>query len=81
MRFFGLICATLAAVCLAQTQPNYINVPEGGFNAVAGQPITITWSNPSSGTVTIRLTQGDNLLPGDGVVLASEYVRSHEDLG
>lgn len=69
MRFFGLLFASLASVCFAQTAPNYINVPNGGFDVVAGQPITITWSNPTSGTVTIRLTQGSNLAPGSGEAL------------
>ncbi|KAK5941468.1 hypothetical protein PMZ80_006747 [Knufia obscura] len=61
MRFFGLIFSALAAIALAQTQPNYINIPQGGLNVVAGQPFTITWQNPSSGDVTIRLTQGNNI--------------------
>lgn len=74
MRFYGLIFALLAAIALAQDQQNYINVPREGFNAQAGQPITITWSNPSSGTVTIRLTQGNVNAPGSGVELAGKLI-------
>jgi len=72
MRFSGLIFAVVAAVALAQTstQPNYINVPQGGFAVVAGQPFTITWQNPSSGDVNIRLTQGNNIEPGAGIDLS-----------
>ena len=61
MRIFGLIFALLAAIVLAQDNSNYINVPQGGFAIVAGQPFTITWQNPSSGQVNIRLTQGNNI--------------------
>lgn len=70
MRFSGLIFALLAAVTFAQTKPNYINVPNGGFNVVAGQPFTITWQNPSSGDVNIRLTQGEIIEPGAGIDLS-----------
>lgn len=71
MRFIGLIFALLAAICLAQSQQNYINVPPGNFNAVAGQPITITWSNPSSGDVTIRLSQSGS---SNGPVLVCKTI-------
>ena len=70
MKLYGFIFALLAALTFAQNQENYINVPQGGFNIVAGQPFTITWSNPSSGTVTISLTQGNLVEPGDGITLS-----------
>lgn len=63
MRFFAIVFAFLAALCLAQDQQNYINVPVGNFNAVAGQPFTLTWQNPSTSTVTIRLYQGGTAGP------------------
>lgn len=74
MHLIGLILALWATISFAQTQQNYINVPSSGFNAVAGQPLTITWSNPSSGTVTIRLTQGNVNSPNSGVVLEGKSI-------
>lgn len=35
-----------------------------------GQSFTITWSNPSSGNVDIRLTQGNVVSPGSGIQLS-----------
>lgn len=68
MRFFAPLLAFLVAVVTAQ-QNNAINIPNGGLNPVAGQPFTITWSNPSGGTVSIYLTQGNTVLPGQGQLL------------
>lgn len=73
MRFFQtFLFALLAAVAYAQSLNNYINYPTNGFNAQAGQQLTITWENPSPGTVTIRLTQGTVTGPGSGQVLIGE---------
>jgi len=73
MRFLQtFLFAVLAALALAQTQQNYINYPSTGFGAQAGQQLTITWQNPSSSTVTIRLTQGTVASPSDGQVLVCE---------
>lgn len=78
MRLTGLVLALWATITLAQSsgQQNYINVPSSGFDASAGQPITITWQNPSSGTVTIKLTQGNVQSSSDGVVLACKIISS-----
>lgn len=72
MRFFQtiLLVASAALALAQQLQTNYINVPVNGFNAVAGQSITITWQEPSSSTVTIRMVQGGNTTPNSGYLLA-----------
>lgn len=67
MRFYGLIFALLAAITFAQQ--NVINNPVTGWDISAGSSVTITWTMPSSGTVSIRLTQGGNIQPGSGDLL------------
>ena len=62
---------------LAQT--NTINIPAGqsSLEITAGQPQTVTWTNPSSGTVTIKLQEsGPNIGPDTGIVLASGITAS-----
>src|SRR5271154_5502198 len=61
----------LAILQKAIAQENIIDVPPGGLVVTAGQPFTITWSNPSSGTVTIKLQQGSAITPTSGTVVAS----------
>lgn len=68
MRFVLLLLPLLAAVVAAQQ--NAINVPSGGLQIVANDPVTITWSDPSEGTVTIKLQQAPNITPDTGLVLA-----------
>jgi hypothetical protein len=70
-----LILAFYATLTLAQnnsTENNAINIPAGQstLTVIAGQLTTITWSDPSSGTVTIKLQQ-QNITPDSGYVLAS----------
>ena len=50
---------------------NNINVPAGQatLQITAGQPFTMTWTDPSSGTVTIKLQQAPNITPDSGYVL------------
>jgi hypothetical protein len=70
MRFSLATIAFYAAYVLAQE--NAINIPSGEstLDITAGQPTTITWQNPSDGTVTIQLQYaGDNQLAGSGIVL------------
>jgi hypothetical protein len=64
-----LTLAFSAAVAFAQN--NKINIPAGAstLNVVAGQVTTITWSDPSSSTVTIKLQQAP-ITPTSGYVLA-----------
>lgn len=64
--FFALVAAVLA-------QNNAINIPAGGLQVTAGQPITITWTDPSSSTVTIKLQQGSGVTPNSGITVLSEF--------
>lgn len=68
-----LALAFYTAVAFAQNSTNnIINIPANGLNVVAGQAITITWSDPSSSTVTIKLQQTD-ITPTSGFVLACTW--------
>merc|ERR1712230_63889 len=71
MRFFATAVAALCAAVVA-AQNNAISVPAGQstLDVTAGQPLTIEWTNPSSGTVTIKLQQ-DPITPDGGITLAS----------
>ncbi|KEF63746.1 uncharacterized protein A1O9_01724 [Exophiala aquamarina CBS 119918] len=72
MRFlYAVATALLAAVATAQ-QNNAISIPEGSstLQVTAGQPLVIDWTNPSDGTVTIKLVQ-DPITPDSGIILAS----------
>jgi len=74
MRFvYAVATALLAAVATAQ-QNNAISIPEGSstLKVAAGQPLVIDWTNPSSGTVTIKLVQTP-ITPDSGVVLACKF--------
>ena len=81
MRFLYTAVAALCAVVVS-AQNNAINVPEGQstLDVTAGSSLTITWTNPSSGTVTIKLQQ-DPIPPDGGITLACKsnhpYLRSH----
>jgi len=70
MRFlYTAVAALCAAVVSAQN--NAISIPSGQstLDVTAGQPLTIQWTNPSSGTVTIKLQQSP-ITPDSGIVLA-----------
>ncbi|KAK6379681.1 hypothetical protein LTS17_005753 [Exophiala oligosperma] len=71
MRFFSTAVAALCAAVVA-AQNNAISVPGGQstLDVTAGKPLTIDWTNPSSGTVTIKLQQ-DPITPNGGITLAS----------
>ena len=64
--------ATLTLALTNSTQNNSINIPAGqsSLSVTAGQLTTITWRNPSSGTVTIKLQQAP-ITPDSGYVLES----------
>jgi hypothetical protein len=66
-----LALAFYTAVAFAQS--NKINIPAGGLSIVAGQVTTITWSDPSNSTVTIKLQQAPNITPTSGFVLACTW--------
>jgi len=70
--FLPLSLAFYAAVAFAQN--NAINIPAGQstLEVTAGKSTTITWSNPSSGTVTIKLQTAGGITPASGLVLACE---------
>lgn len=73
MRFSLATIAFYAALVLGQE--NAINIPSGEstLDVTAGQPTTITWTNPSDGTVTIRLQySGTDQLADSGIVVACE---------
>lgn len=65
------ITSLLAFAAAVFAQQNAINIPNGGFQVTAGQPFTITWNDPSSSTVTIKLQQGSNITPDTGITLLS----------
>jgi hypothetical protein len=67
-----LILVFYAALAFAQN--NKINIPAGQntLTVVAGQPTTITWTDPSNGTVTIKLQQPP-ITPDSGYVLAGRF--------
>lgn len=73
MRFFATIATALLATVVA-AQNNAISIPAGSstLEVTAGQPLVIDWTNPSSGTVTIKLVQ-DPITPDGGVVLACKF--------
>jgi hypothetical protein len=73
MRFIYAAVALFATLALAQQ--NAISIPEGQstLDVTAGQETTIVWTNPSSGTVTIKLQEsGPNITPESGIVLGCE---------
>ncbi|EXJ78205.1 hypothetical protein A1O3_09366 [Capronia epimyces CBS 606.96] len=72
MRFLATVVAALCVAVVAAQKNNAISIPEGQstLDVTAGKPLTIDWTNPSSGTVTIKLAQ-DPITPDSGVVLAS----------
>jgi len=72
MRFLYTVAAALLAAVATAQQNNAISIPEGSstLSVTAGQPLIIDWTNPSSGTVTIKLVQ-DPITPDSGFVLAS----------
>ncbi|OAP63718.1 hypothetical protein AYL99_02945 [Fonsecaea erecta] len=72
MRFAHVLAAALCAVVASAQQNNAISIPggQGTLDVTAGQPLTIEWTNPSSGTVTIKLQQ-DPITPDSGAILAS----------
>jgi hypothetical protein len=63
-----LILALFTALAFAKN--NVINIPHNGLNVVANAGTTITWTDPSSGTVTIKLQQAPGITADTGYVLA-----------
>jgi hypothetical protein len=76
MRFTLATIALYAALVLGQE--NAINIPAGAstLDVTAGQSTTLTWQNPSDGTVTIQLQYaGTDQLAGSGITLACKSPR------
>jgi hypothetical protein len=69
MHFVAPFVALFAAVAFAAQ--NAINIPPGGLIITANVPTTITWSDPSSGTVTIKLQQGAGVTSETGLIVDS----------
>jgi hypothetical protein len=69
---FGTTLVLALFTAFAFAQNNLINIPAGSSTliVVANALNTITWTNPSSGTVTIKLQQAPNITPDSGYVLA-----------
>lgn len=67
---------TLAFYATFVLGSNNINIPDGQATLLvnAGQATTITWDDPSSGTVTIKLQQAPNITPDSGYVLACTFI-------
>jgi hypothetical protein len=76
MRFITTAVAALCAAVVA-AQNNAISVPAGQstLDVTAGQPLTLEWTDPSSGTVTIKLQQ-DPITPDGGITLACKSLAS-----
>ncbi|ERF68515.1 hypothetical protein EPUS_05654 [Endocarpon pusillum Z07020] len=75
MRPWVPIVLAFAALVAAQGgNNNVINNPASGIQAEAGQPLTLSWDNPSSGplsrTVTIKIQTSGDIQPTDGIVVA-----------
>jgi hypothetical protein len=77
MRLLSTAVAVLFAGIVA-AQNNAISVPAGQstLDVTAGQPLSIEWTNPSSGTVTIKLQQ-DPITPDGGITLACTWNLPH----
>lgn len=59
MRFTNkTVLALLAQAFVALAADNSFNVPEGGYNATAGQSLALSWSPTTSGTVSLILRSG-----------------------
>ena len=77
MRFVTpLSVALFAALAYAQSQFNAISIPSGQstLQVASGQSLTISWTNPSSGTVTIKLQQLGDITPDSGITLACKSI-------
>ncbi|KIX01651.1 uncharacterized protein Z518_09377 [Rhinocladiella mackenziei CBS 650.93] len=77
MRFLYAAVAALCAVVVSAQENNAISIPAGQstLDVTAGSPLTIEWTNPSSGTVTIKLQQ-EPITPESGITLASGILAS-----
>ena len=67
-----LACVLALFVALATAQQNAINVPPGGLQVAANTPVTLTWTNPSSGTITIKLQQGSVMTADTGLTVVGK---------
>lgn len=52
------LLAVLAQAFVVFAQDNSFNVPSGGYNATAGQSLTLNWTPTSSGNVDLILRSG-----------------------
>ncbi len=77
MRLLATVGALCAAVFSVSAANNAISVPAGQstLDVTAGQDLTIDWTDPSSGTVTIKLQQ-DPISPDGGITLACKFETS-----
>jgi hypothetical protein len=50
--------ALLSAPLLVWAQSNPFNVPTTGYNATAGQSLSLSWKPTTSGTVSLLLREG-----------------------
>jgi hypothetical protein len=75
MRFSVLLFSAFSAYAVAQSAsgPNAFNVPPGGYQLTAGQPVTLTWSNIQGSTVTLQLRSGSPGALDAGTVIQGKF--------
>ncbi|KAF2229488.1 hypothetical protein EV356DRAFT_510856 [Viridothelium virens] len=81
MRFLSVsLLPLLAALACAQgsfsSDQNPFSIPSDGFNATAGQKLTLNWSPTTSGTVSLVLRTGEGNDLEKGVSIASNIQNS-----
>jgi hypothetical protein len=72
--FTCLAVSALAAVAAAGSNANPFNIPSGGYTFTVGKATTLTWNPTTSGTVSLRLQQGEVTTATDGTAIACEYL-------
>lgn len=79
MRFSAVsLLAVLAALARAQgsfgSDQNPFSIPSEGFNATAGQKLTLNWSPTTSSTITLVLRSGNDINDlAKGVTIACKF--------
>ncbi|EMC93602.1 hypothetical protein BAUCODRAFT_37282 [Baudoinia panamericana UAMH 10762] len=66
----SLLLALSSAASLVSAQSNPFKVPPGNYVATAGQPLNLTWTPTTQGTVTLVLRSGSSANLFAGTVIA-----------
>ena len=74
--FLALFAAYVHAQGFSNDQ-NPFSIPSEGFNATAGQKLSLNWSPTTSGTISLVLRSGSNINDlAKGVTIACEFQNS-----